>query len=432
MVVNDLQGQLYAGVVEVEITPPVGVPMAGYGARKQNSAGIHDPLNAQTLYLRLDNEQLLLITCDLIGVDLNFTTRLRQDIANELDIPHDHVMISCSHTHSGPQGFLPDEPVHVSLKDEGLVDITQRKLLGASKWAVSKAEPVSLSVGDLDLTGICKNRNDPENGSIDPQLNVLRFDTTSKQPSAVLFNYGCHPTVMGHDNLKITADLPGAARAALKRHYPDCVFIFTNGASGDVSTRFTRREQKFSEVNRLGFILASGVMQTMMKSEPIEVADIGGERIKVQLPQRELPQAAEIQSTIGKLEEKIKRLKEQSAPHGEIRKVFTQLEGAQGQLIMVNIKIDPSFFATEFQFLHIGPLFLAGIPGEPFSQTVLDIKADCSPTKTIVISYANDIKGYFPDQAAIENNTYEALISLYDRRVSDLIYQLTVDHCHGG
>lgn len=432
MVVNDLPGQLYAGAVEVDITPPVGVPMAGYGARKQKSAGIHDPLYARTLYLRYDNEQLLLITCDLIGVDLNFTTRLRNDITEELNIPHDHILLSCSHTHSGPQGFLPDEPVHVSLKDEGLVDITQRKLLGASKWAVSKAEPVALTVGDLQLTGIGKNRNDPENGPIDPQLNVLRFDTTSGTPLAVLFNYGCHPTIMGHDNLELTADLPGAARVALKQHYPDCVFIFTNGASGDVSTRFTRRGQTFSEVNRLGLILASGVLQTMMKSEPMEVTGIGGELVKVRLPTRELPQEAEIQSTIRTLEENVKNLQEQSAPHGEIRKVFTQLEGAQGQLILLNTKIDPAFFETDFQFLHIGPLFLAAIPGEPFSQTVLDIKAECAPIKTIVISYANDIKGYFPDQVSIENKTYEALISPYDRRVSDLIYQLTIDHCNRG
>jgi hypothetical protein len=429
MVAKDPRGRLFAGAVEVDITPPVGVAMAGYGARTHNSIGIHDPLYARALYLKLDSRELLLITCDLIGVDLNFTSQLRQDISEALGISPDHIMVSCTHTHSGPQGFLPDEPVHVSLKDEGLREITRRKLLGAAKWAVSEAEPVSLSFYNLNLTGIGKNRNDPEEGPIDPQLSLLRVNKPTGEPYAVFYNYGCHPTVMGHQNLFISADLPGAASRALKSHYPDCVFIFTNGASGDVSTRFTRREQRFPEVNRLGNILASGVLQAMMKSEPLPVSEIGGERIMLDLLQRTFPPEEEIQATIMDLEKKIEKLRAQSAPHGEIRKVVTQLEGAKGQQVMVKTQIDPSFFSTELQFFHIGALFIAGIPGEPFSQTVLDIKADCFPKKTVVISYANDTKGYFPDQRSIENNTYEALISPYDRRVSDLIYQLTTDHC---
>jgi len=432
MVANDSRAKLLAGVVEVDITPPVGVPMAGYGARTKNSIGMHDPLYARALYLKLDSGQLLLITCDLIGVDLNFTNQIRKDISDTIGISPDHVMVSCSHTHSGPQGFLPDEPVHVSLRDEGLRKITHRKLLGAAKWAFSKAEPVNLAFYDLDLTDIGKNRNNPEEGPIDPQLSLLRFNKPNGDPYAVLYNYGCHPTVMGHQNLLISADLPGAASRALKRHYPDCVFIFTNGASGDVSTRFTRREQRFAEVERLGNILASGVLQAMMKSEPLPVDEIHGERIMLQLPQRSFPPEEEIRTNIRDLEVKIEKLKAQSAPHGEIRKVVTQLEGAKGQQVMVKTQIDPAFFSTELQFFHIGPLFLAGVPGEPFSQTVLDIKANCSNKMPMIISYANDTKGYFPDQQSIENKTYEALISPYDRRVSDLICQLTTDHCKEG
>ena len=53
----------------------------------------------------------------------------------------------------------------------------------------------------------------------------------------------------------------------------------------------------------------------------------------------------------------------------------------------------------------------------------------CSPVKTLVISHANDSKGYFPDRGTIEQGTYEALISPYDWRVPDLIFRATVNHC---
>lgn len=430
MVDQKIENSLQVGAVEVDITPPVGVALAGYGARTKNSTGIHDPLKVQALFIQSGANKLLLFTCDLIGIELSITAQIRQEIAQELDISPSNILISCSHTHSGPQGFLPNEPLHLSLKDEELVKITQRKLLGAAIWAVSKKEPASLFFGDQQLTGIGKNRNNPDEGPQDTQLSVLRFINRHGDPIAVLFNYGCHPTVMGHDNLLITADFPGAARQGLKAHFPNCVFMFANGACGDVSTRFTRREQSFAEVERHGLLLAGGVLEAMMKSEQVEVERVGAECVDVQFPQRDLPSPEEIDATLTRLQKKLDDLKVRSAPHGDIRKVITQLEGAHAQLEMANLDLDPSFFKTQLQFLQIGPVFMAAIPGEPFSQTVLDIKSACSPVKTFVISHANDSKGYFPDQHTIDQGTYEALISPYDRRVPDLIFQTAVDHCH--
>ena len=429
MVDQKAKNNLLVGAVEVDITPPVGVALAGYGARTKNSIGVHDPLKAQALFIQSGADKLLIFTCDIIGIELGITMQIREMVAQELGISPSSILISCSHTHSGPQGYLPNEPLHMSLKDDELVRMTQRKFLGAAIWAISQKEPANLAFGEQQLTGVGKNRNSPDAGPQDTQLNVLRFNNSQGEPIAVLFNYGCHPTVMGHDNLLITADFPGAARQGLKAHFPNCVFMFANGACGDVSTRFTRREQTFAEVERHGLILTGGVLEAMMKSEPVEVDHVEAECVEVQLPQRELPSAEEIDATLIGLQKKLEELKEKSAPHGEIRKVFTQLEGAQAQLELANLELETSFFHTQLQFLQIGPIFIAAIPGEPFSQTVLEVKSMCSPVKTLVISHANDSKGYFPDRGTIEQGTYEALISPYDWRVPDLIFRTTVNHC---
>jgi hypothetical protein len=105
------------------------------------------------------------------------------------------------------------------------------------------------------------------------------------------------------------------------------------------------------------------------------------------------------------------------------------LEGAEGQLIMVRELEGVNHFSTQLQFLHIGSIAVVSIPGEPFSQTVLDIKEACFPQPVFAVSYANDIKGYFPDKQSITQGTYEALISPYDLRVSEIIYQETIKHC---
>jgi hypothetical protein len=167
----------------------------------------------------------------------------------------------------------------------------------------------------------------------------------------------------------------------------------------------------------------------MLNPEVVEVEAVAAKVIDVELPIRSLPQITEINATIEKLQKKLGTLREESIAPGIIRKVVTQLEGAEAQLIMVEELGNISHLSTQMQFLHIGPILLVGVPGEPFSQTVLDIKAACYPQRVVVISYANDNKGYFPDQQSIDQGTYEALISPYDLRVSKLIYQHSVIQC---
>ena len=56
------------GVASASITPPVGVPMAGYGARKGVSKGIHDDLYAKAIVFDEGDMKAALIRCDLIGL----------------------------------------------------------------------------------------------------------------------------------------------------------------------------------------------------------------------------------------------------------------------------------------------------------------------------------------------------------------------------
>ncbi|MFZ3151030.1 MAG: neutral/alkaline non-lysosomal ceramidase N-terminal domain-containing protein [Anaerolineaceae bacterium] len=428
MVTEHLSARFLAGASEVDITPPIGGFMAGYAARTEKSQGIHDPLKAQALYLQQGVAQILILTCDMIGIDLEFTSQVRQAIGSALNISQKSILLACSHTHSGPQGFLPDMPIMSNLKDPVLTEITKRKLVGAAQWAVANSQPASLSYGCHNLTGLGKNRNDPIQGAFDSQLSLLRLDDPAKNPLAVLFNFGCHPTIMGYDNLQISADYPGSARQFLKQHFPACTFLFTNGASGDVSTRFTRREQGFNEVERMGLLLAGGVLQAMLNAEPLDTEPINTESVPVELPLRDFPTKAETLTKIEQIKAELERFKQAKASPAAMRKIVTQLEGARGQLEMASRFENVKSVQAELQFLRIGSIVLIGIPGEPFSQTVLDIKKTCRPRIAIPISYANDYQGYFPDQAAVEYGTYEALISPYDQRVSEVIYQSAVQN----
>jgi hypothetical protein len=73
-------------------------------------------------------------------------------------------------------------------------------------------------------------------------------------------------------------------------------------------------------------------------------------------------------------------------------------------------------------------LSLVGVPGEPFSKTFLDIKERTRPKKIMLIGYANDCKGYFPESAPGLPGTYENFVSPFSIQaalnIKDTIIQM--------
>jgi len=419
--------ELLASAVEIDITPPIGVGFDGYAARKGNSQGIHDPLLGQLLLLASGDRQLVLISLDLLGTSLDLSQQVREGIREAIGVPPDFTLVACSHTHSGAAGFLPLQPGITSFQDPELKQMVARKLIGASVWAREGLRPARLGVGRGTAAGIGLNRNDPEEGPVDNEVIVLCVEDRGGIPIAVMMNHGCHPTVLGYQNLYFSADYPGAARANLRRIYPDTVFLFTNGASGDVSTRFSRREQSFGEVERMGRLLAGEVLKVMQTLTTRPTAELRARTLSVELKFRPFPDRQAAQREVARLQAELDRLKASGAGHGQIRRATTRVEGATAQLLMAQELAGRSSNASQIQMLSIGDLALVGLPGEPFTRTVLDLKAASPNRLTGVISYANDYQGYFPDAHSIEQGSYEALISPYGADVAKTLSESALD-----
>ena len=60
--------QLQAGVYRVDITPPVGISMVGYYARKGVSQGIERPLTATAVVLADEDTKIAIVSCDIIFI----------------------------------------------------------------------------------------------------------------------------------------------------------------------------------------------------------------------------------------------------------------------------------------------------------------------------------------------------------------------------
>ena len=101
LIAGPTQAELRVGIAKVDITPPAGVKMYGYGARGSNvSTGVHDRLYAKALVLADRTQTAAWVTMDLGYVDTRLTKDIHAAISKELGF--DDVFLSSSHTHSGP------------------------------------------------------------------------------------------------------------------------------------------------------------------------------------------------------------------------------------------------------------------------------------------------------------------------------------------
>src|ERR1051325_3589958 len=223
-----------AGFGVSRITPGEGSRLAGYAARAANSEGVHDELYARALAISDGSRNLAIVSVDILALDAALVEQARSEISAATGLTPTAVMIAATHTHGGPLtlAMLPSEeqaidPQYLQFLRTGIVD--------AVMTAWNGRFPAQIGLGTARIEGVGGNRHQLD-GATDPQLGVLRVDDLDGRTRALCLNYACHPTVLGPDNLRITADFPGfAVTRATQRIGQGGFAMFLNGASGNIS-----------------------------------------------------------------------------------------------------------------------------------------------------------------------------------------------------
>ena len=283
--------QLRAGVGRVEITPPIGSPMAGYSARTGVAEGVHDPLFAQALLLEQGQTRVALITVDLRRLA---SARLIDSVRA---LGYRHVIVHASHTHSGPDADRDDFPGNGSswLRDSETAIV---ELVRATR---SRQFDARLSVGtgqrhlchnrrrieaDGSVTMLWRNDREVPTAPLDPTVGVLQLEDAGGSTRAVLVHYACHPVVLGPDNLQLSADYPGAMRRHLEAALGQrAIAFFLQGAAGDLNPYRDKQpvtEGAFEEMESVGRALAEEALvvldrmrESSIASGPLEVRRAG-------------------------------------------------------------------------------------------------------------------------------------------------------------
>jgi len=109
---------------------------------------------------------------------------------------------------------------------------------------------------------------------------------------AVLFGAACHPTVMGWDNMEISADFTGVAQDAVEAALPGAVALFMNLAQGNIipitAPRFDALDPRgycggsWAMADDLGRRLAGSVLASVAAAAPVG-AGLAARRTDLQL-----------------------------------------------------------------------------------------------------------------------------------------------------
>lgn len=385
---------LWAGTAKVDITPPedVAVDILGQSLR------LRDRLQARVLVLKDRSTSLAIVAVDAIVF-------ASPKVVAEAKAKHgvEHVILSATHTHAStvPRGLVikpprspdwtrtgksPDETVDwPGLSADPWYAETEAKIVAAIGQAMRNlfAARIVAGQGPFESAYMAHNRRLVRDGQviamwenpdrrptqpIDPTVGVIRVDDATGKPRALAVHYACHAVaLMGAGAL--SRDFPGAMVDHVEQQLgPDCLAMFLQGAEGDIDPydlHNLRGENRFNISRQSGISLAKGALRIAADLKTPPGADHPALQVKesvLAIPNR----------------------------HGG--------KTTRVGLLTVVIQRDFAFVA---------------IPGEPFIQHQLDLRAQSPIAKTFLLGLAYSGQGapfvvYIPTAQAVKEGGYGA------------------------
>jgi hypothetical protein len=251
-------------------------------------------------------------------------------------------------------------------------------ILEAVRQAKAALQPARVGAGDgkanvsinrraRTASGAMRLGFNPE-GPSDKTVAVVKFESASGEPIAILSNYAVHGVAMGQQNLQITGDVPGATSRWVEQHYGGKVVApWTSGAAGDQNTIYGPGND-FGPVADLGRILGEEVIRVAGEIKTTPRARLQGLQKVISCPGQRLVPGS-----------KFPNHQFQDSPPVDIRL----------SLLMVN------------------QIALTGVSGEVLTMIGQGLKKQSPFTHTIMATHCNGSSGYLPDDAAYQQISYE-------------------------
>lgn len=446
------------GLAEVDITPPVGFPMAGY-YHERLATGSKDPLKAKAVVFLSDKAQAAWVACDLTGIATDLSQAVRNQAAKATGIPAANIILSATHSHTAPD-YSKALYDHLEKTKPTIRTEYAARLIDSIAQAVVKAHaaaaPVSLHAGSAEQqtpVSFCR-RSVMKDGSvktwvglkhpdavrlaapIDPELGLVRIDAADGKPLGVLSNFALHLDTVG--GLEWSGDYPyfleQSLRTALKS---DVVSIFGTGCCGDINHADPTGQPRL-KTDFIGNSLGQTAVQGLAKLSPVEQPTLQVRRAVVPLPLQEVS-AAEVQRAIQLVTavekgDKIDFLDHVTAYKQLMIDNFRHREGHPDAAKFLSWGLSRTWkgigdtLPVEVHVITLGSdIAIVSLPGEVFVELGLTIKRLSPFRTTFVVELSQAVEtAYIPTRSACVGGGYEVTNSTVQPGSGELLVEAAI------
>lgn len=428
---------LIAGAASVNITPLNAQFLFGYPFVERISKGVHDWLLCSALFLEKGENQTLLISSDVIFISKASTARIRAEITKKTGISAASIMVSVTHTHSGPitVDYVSSSSDSVVPKaDVKYIRYMEDKIVEAACNAVKNATDAKVGFVVANATGVGTNRHDPS-GPADMDVPAIIIKNINDEYIACMLVCNMHPTVLHEDSKLYSGDFPAYAREILQKQYfgRECPVVYFTGAAGNQSPRHVTKENTFAEASRIGGIIAKAVGTKI--NEGIEYSSeitVSTLQKLVDLPKRQFPDVEQAKIRQEEFKDRFIQLKKTSENTQKIRTAEVDWFGAEELLLLSKLaakgELDDyykSCLPAEIQVVKIGTFNFVAWPGEIFVEFALELKNENKNTFLITLSNG-EFQGYIATKEAEDKGYYEASNTIFSCLAGEVLVKETI------
>ena len=417
---------LLAGAARCCITPRLGCHMMGL-FQDRLATDIHDDLYRAPLVLQGDAASLAIIVCDLIALKQSDVDDVRRYVAGLTGIPAAHTFVACTHTHYGPAtaGGLgtPRDDLYMAHAAERIAE--------SVKLAQNRLVPAEVGATRVVVHGETFNRRwlmrdgsvrmnpgfqNPDlvrpAGPTDPDLTLLVVRDLERQPLALLSSLATH-YVGNATEEAISADYYGYFEKALQRMAgAEVVGMLGYGCAGNINTwDFSQptpeQPHSYYQAERVGNVVAAaayGGWQGLRDVQYSRAPTLGAASEVIEFVTRQ-PDVAALAHA--------RAVSAGPMPATDSANYMDWLYAREAALVAEEPAVSPA----EVMALRIGDLGIVGLPGEPFVEYGLQIKARAPLPLIMPFGLANDWLGYFPTDAALIEGGYETRLARSSKAV---------------
>ena len=402
---NNVRLEVGEGVAD--ITPPMGIEMAGFHrppGKERRITGIRRKSEARAIVLRHGQTEAVLVSLDITGVSREMTRRVQTRIAEKLSVEAANIRICATHTHSMPTCRFYLQWGAVSPEYTSLVE---QRIVEAVAIAKADAAPAELLVGKSRAVGGNFNRTtgnfktDEHFGKdstdderwLDTMVHVLRFERGGDKPDLLWYHFSSHPVCFS-DGLA-GPDWPGLVAAIVHEKYKISP-SFLQGHCGDVNPGDGKIWIDKAEPSAAAVFAA--IQRAMDQMTTVKV-----DSLHVKTSDFGLPLDVELfKQWLDEYRKDAANCKDGSWVDARFAKAWYE-DSVKQDLKRTHLPVPLSA-------MRIGSVGLVFHATELYSYYGLEIRRDSPLSDTLVVGYADDSVGYAPDPGAYKAGEYAAIV----------------------